>query len=148
MLILHLHLDLPILVPIFTILMPLFWIFSWFIFSGDVSVCFHTQNYKLYSHGGNVSFSKYFHQHFLADKWDECLKLEEVQEKWNLIIQKNYISFLRIEIEIEISIKSIFYNLVETLTCTLLQASMLLRARDSDSKTMQVAKEWSCWDLN
>ena len=45
--------------------------------SGDVLIVFIYRNAEFYLHGGNVSFSKYFYQHFIGDEWDKILKLPE-----------------------------------------------------------------------
>ena len=52
---------------------------------GDVLIVLIYRITVFYSHGQNVSFLEYFHQHFLGDKWDESLKLLETQETGNLI---------------------------------------------------------------
>ena len=52
---------------------------------GDVLIVLIYRITEFYSHGQNVSFLEYFHQHFLGDKWDESLKLLETQETRNLI---------------------------------------------------------------
>ena len=48
--------------------------------SCDVPVVSIYRIIQFYSHGGNVSFSKYFYEHFLGDKWDKSLKSQETQE--------------------------------------------------------------------
>ena len=52
---------------------------------GDVLIVLIYRITEFYSHGQNVFFLEYFHQHFLGDKWDESLKLLETQETRNLI---------------------------------------------------------------
>ena len=53
--------------------------------SCDVPIASIYRITQFYLHGGNVSFSKYFYQHFLGDKWDESLKSQETQETRKLL---------------------------------------------------------------
>ena len=57
--------------------------------------------FKYFLYGGNVLFSKYFHQYFFGNKWGETLKSQEALKTRNLIKHKSHIPFLEVEIEIE-----------------------------------------------
>ena len=96
------------------------------------SNCFHIRNYIIYSHGVNVSFSKYFYQHFLGDKWYKSLKWQETQETRKILRQNKPHFFLNIEIEIKSSIKS---------------TRLKPRVTAEDLKTMQILENWLCWNL-
>ena len=48
---------------------------------GDVPIVFIYRIAKFFSNGGDVSFSNYFYQHFLGDKWDKDLKLHKIQKQ-------------------------------------------------------------------
>ena len=45
----------------------------------DISIVFIHRITQFYLHGENISFSNYFHQHFLGDKGNKCLNLQTVQ---------------------------------------------------------------------
>ena len=53
--------------------------------NGDAAIIFKHRITQFCSHEGNVSFSKRFHQQVICDKWDKCLKLQEVEKIRNLI---------------------------------------------------------------
>ena len=48
--------------------------------SCNVPIVFIYRITLFYSQGGNVSFSKYYYQHFLGDKLDKSLKSQETQD--------------------------------------------------------------------
>ena len=52
--------------------------------NGDVLIVFIHRITHFYSHADKISFSKYFWRHFVWEKWDKCLKSQEVEETRNL----------------------------------------------------------------
>ena len=53
--------------------------------SGDFRIAFIYKIRLLYSHERNVSFLKYFDPHFLDDKCEKSLELQETQKARNLL---------------------------------------------------------------
>ena len=102
--------------------------------NGDTSIVFMHRITKFYLHGGNVTFLKYFHQDFLGDTWDKCLKSRDTRNKKPNKVKESYIFFLKLRLRLNIRKNSTFYNPVETLIRAFLYASMLVNAGDLTHK--------------
>ena len=105
----------------------------------------YTELHNLFAWRKYTLFRNIFTNIFLVICDLSVWNLKNVRNKKSNKVKKSRIFFLKIEIYIESSKKSTFYNSFEIFTYAFIYVAKCWGFR---SATMKVFKKWSCWDLH